>query len=37
MFIAQAYGVDLSISQYLTIVLTATLALIGSSIWRARR
>ncbi len=30
-FIAQAYGVDLSTSQYLTIVLTATLASIGTA------
>ncbi|MGQ7288296.1 dicarboxylate/amino acid:cation symporter [Vreelandella venusta] len=30
-FIAQAYGVELSTSQYLTIVLTATLASIGTA------
>ncbi|MFC6673695.1 dicarboxylate/amino acid:cation symporter [Marinobacterium aestuariivivens] len=30
-FIAQAYGIDLSTSQYLTIVLTATLASIGTA------
>lgn len=30
-FIAQAYGIDLSSSQYLTIVLTATLASIGTA------
>ncbi|MDO5101786.1 MAG: dicarboxylate/amino acid:cation symporter [Lautropia sp.] len=31
MFIAQAYGVDLSTGQYLTIVMTATLASIGTA------
>ncbi|MDO4681290.1 MAG: dicarboxylate/amino acid:cation symporter [Lautropia sp.] len=31
MFIAQAYGVDLGASQYLTIVMTATLASIGTA------
>jgi Na+/H+-dicarboxylate symporter len=30
-FIAQAYGVDLNTSQYLTIILTATLASIGTA------
>lgn len=30
-FIAQAYGFDLSIAQYLTVVLTATLASIGTA------
>lgn len=30
-FIAQAYGIDLSMGQYLTIVLTATLASIGTA------
>ncbi|MCX7650104.1 MAG: dicarboxylate/amino acid:cation symporter [Flavobacteriales bacterium] len=30
-FIAQAFGLDLSFSQYLTIILTATLASIGSA------
>lgn len=30
-FIAQAYGVDLNSSQYLTIILTATLASIGTA------
>jgi Na+/H+-dicarboxylate symporter len=31
LFIAQVYGVDLSFVQYLTIVLTATIASIGSA------
>ena len=31
LFIAQAYGIDLSLAQYATIVLTATLASIGTA------
>ncbi|AKX45909.1 sodium:dicarboxylate symporter [Thiopseudomonas alkaliphila] len=31
LFIAQAYGIDLSMAQYITIILTATLASIGTA------
>ena len=31
LFIAQAYGIDLSVGNYITIILTSTLASIGSA------